>query len=92
MSVTDWDRIRLRAGPNSDFPNKQVYCYGSFSRMTNDWYTRFKIEAEAEGFEVAIHRGVVYLLESVVCRGPGCSELVQEPGDVCGFRCEEARD
>lgn len=61
--MTNWSRIRQLAGPNTEFPGKQVYCYGSLSKMTNDWYKRFKIEAEAEGFELAVLRGVVYLLE-----------------------------
>ena len=65
-TVTDWDRIRLRAGPNSAFPGGQVYCYGSFRNMEQDWFEQFKNEAKDRGHEVVVTGGVVYILIGVV--------------------------
>jgi len=63
-TVTDWDRIRQRAGrDDSIFPNRRVYLFASLIRVEDDkWLGRFKREAEERGLEVASKNGHLYVL------------------------------
>lgn len=63
MSTTDWTRIKRLAGPNSDFPGRQVYLFGSMARLdpSKSWLAQFRAEAEAQGLGVEVHKGHLYV-------------------------------
>jgi hypothetical protein len=65
MSVTNWDRLRSRMGPNERFPGKRVYCYGAFRRMTQQWFVQFVKEADERDLDVMVTNGLVFVLKEI---------------------------
>jgi hypothetical protein len=60
--MTDWTDVKRKAGPNSDFPGFQVYCWCSMKHIERDWMRQFRAEAETQGAELAVKGGVLYVL------------------------------
>jgi hypothetical protein len=69
MSVTNWERLESRMGPNEEFPGRQVYCYGAFRNMQQDWFVQFTKEADKRGMEVLVSRGSVFVLKEEAING-----------------------
>lgn len=55
QTVTNWERIRRLAGPNSTFPGRRVYLFTSRQfdgELETAWLRRFRREANERGMEV----------------------------------------
>lgn len=60
--MTDWTRVERKAGPNTEFPGYNVYCWGSRALDERDWVRSFRVEAEEHDAELAVENGVLYVL------------------------------
>lgn len=46
---TSMNTIKRLSGPNDKWPDKRVYCFGSFKNMTREWLLRLYAQQQEEG-------------------------------------------
>lgn len=75
--LVSWDVIARCAGPNPLFPKKDVYAFGTLSRMfpgpaeeMKDWMEAFRNQAKSHGMDVEVLSGVVYVTRDHECHHP----------------------
>jgi hypothetical protein len=64
FTLINWNNIRRKAGPNEQWPGRPCYCYCSTQSLDapETWLPAVRVEADAQGWEMVVHAGNVYLL------------------------------